>query len=76
MARQKKRTNDLVAALRPIAKALVKKTLRVYDVTKETVAEAGDQLEGLIGEARAEMKHSKPSKSGKKQKGTHGRAKR
>ena len=71
MARQKKRSNDLVAGLRPIAKALVKKTLRVYDVTKEVVTEAGGQLEELIGEARAEMKHSKPSKSGKKPKGTH-----
>ena len=73
MARQKKRSNDLVAGLRPIAKALVKKTLRVYDVTKEVVTEAGGQLEELIGEARAEMKHSKPSKSGKKQKGTGSR---
>jgi len=73
MARQKKRSNDLVAGFRPIAKALVKKTLRVYDVTKEVVTEAGGQLEELIGEARAEMKHSKPSKSGKKQKGTGSR---
>ena len=70
MARPKKHSNDLVAGLRPIAKALVKKTLHAYDVTKEVVTEAGEQLEELIGEARAEMKHSKPSKSGKKQKGT------
>jgi len=76
MARPKKHNDDLVAGLRPIAKALVKKALRAYDVTKATVAEAGDQLEGLIVEARAEMKHGKPSKSRKKQKGTQGRAKR
>ena len=68
MARKKKRPDDVVAGLRPIAKALVKKTLRVYDVTKQALAEAGEQFEHLVHEARAEMKKGKPSKRHKRRK--------
>jgi hypothetical protein len=67
MARAKKRSNDVVAELRPIAKAFIKEALRVYDTAKDALAEAGEQFEDLVAEARAEMKEDKLSKPTKKQ---------
>ena len=69
MPHHKKRTTSTSAAdLRPIAKSLVKRALRAYDVAKEALTEAGEQFEGLVKEARAEMKHAKPAASSKKKK--------
>lgn len=52
----------LASGLRPLAKALVKGGLTIYDAAKEGVAEAGEQLNDLVAETRAEMaqdaKHS------------------
>ena len=52
----------VASGLRPLAKALVKGGLTVYDALKEGVAEAGEQLNDLVAETRAEMavdgKHS------------------
>jgi hypothetical protein len=45
----------LAAGLRPLAKALVKGGLTLYDAAKEGVAEAGEQLNDLVAETRAEM---------------------
>ena len=45
----------LASGLRPLAKALVKGGLTLYDAAKEGVAEAGEQLNDLIAETRAEM---------------------
>lgn len=45
----------LAAGLRPLAKALVKGGLSLYDAAKEGVAEAGEQLNDLVAETRAEM---------------------
>ena len=52
----------LASGLRPLAKALVKGGLTIYDAAKEGVAEAGEQFNDLVAETRAEMaqdaKHS------------------
>lgn len=48
----------LATGLRPLAKALVKGGLTLYDAAKEGVAEAGEQLNDLMAESRAEMAHS------------------
>ena len=69
MARAKQRGNEIAAGLRPIAKALIKEALRLYDAAKETLDAAGEKFEDVVAEARAEMKQGKPSKSGKKHKG-------
>jgi hypothetical protein len=45
----------LAAGLRPFAKALVKGGLTLYDAAREGVAEAGEQLNDLVAETRAEM---------------------
>ena len=45
----------VASGLRPLAKALVKGGLTVYDALKEGVAEAGEQLNDLVAETRAEM---------------------
>jgi Protein of unknown function (DUF5132) len=47
----------LASGLRPLAKALVKGGLTIYDAAKEGVAEAGEQLNDLVAETRAEMAH-------------------
>lgn len=48
----------LASGLRPLAKAVVKGGIMVYDALKETVAEAGEQFNDLVAEARAEMAES------------------
>ena len=68
MARQKKRSTDAAAQLRPIAKNIIKQALRVYDAAKDAFAEAGEQFEDLVHEARAEMKDGKPPTPPKRQK--------
>ena len=45
----------LASGLRPLAKALVKGGLTLYDAAREGVAEAGEQLNDLVAETRAEM---------------------
>ena len=45
----------LASGLRPLAKALVKGGVVLYDAAKEGVAEAGEQLNDMVAEARAEM---------------------
>lgn len=65
----KKRRDPIAADLRPMAKALIKKALRVYDATKEVLDEAGERFEHLVNEARSEMKRGTPPKPSKKRKG-------
>ncbi len=48
----------LASGLRPLAKALVKGGLTLFDAAKEGVAEAGEQLNDLVAETRAEMAQS------------------
>lgn len=43
------------SALRPLAKALVKSGITVYDSAKELIAEAGEEMNDMVAEARAEM---------------------
>jgi hypothetical protein len=67
MRRHNKRPASHSAAdLRPIAKRIVKRALRAYDVAKEALAEAGEHFESLVKEARAEMKDAKPARPSKK----------
>lgn len=68
MPRHKKRSASTAADLRPIAKTLVKRALRAYDVAKGALTEAGEKFESLVKEARAEMKGGKPSKKPTKKK--------
>lgn len=46
----------VASGLRPLAKALVRGGLVLYDAAKEGVAEAGEQFNDLVEETRAEMK--------------------
>lgn len=69
----------LASGLRPLAKALVKGGLTLYDAAKEGVAEAGEQLNDLVAETRAEMAHgAKHSTNGSEEEyvGTTGRSRR
>jgi uncharacterized protein DUF5132 len=45
----------LGSSLRPLAKAIVKGGVVLYDAVKESVAEAGEQLNDLVAEVRAEI---------------------
>ena len=45
---------DLNSPFRPLAKALVKHGLELYDVAKEQIAAARQQLNDLVAEARAD----------------------
>src|SRR5215831_19308332 len=46
---------SLASGLRPLAKTLVKGGVTLYDAAKEGIAEAGEQLNDLVAESRAEM---------------------
>jgi hypothetical protein len=50
----------LASGLRPLAKALVKGGVTLYDAAREGVAEAGEQLSDLLAETRAEMGVRRP----------------
>jgi hypothetical protein len=61
---------SLASGLRPLAKTLVKGGVTLYDAAKEGIAEAGEQLNDLVAESRAEMangstsSHQEPDASG------------
>lgn len=48
----------VASGLRPLAKAVVRGGLTLYDAAREGLAEAGEQLNDLVAETRAEMAHS------------------
>jgi hypothetical protein len=48
----------LASGLRPLAKAVIKGGVLVYDAAKEAVAEAGEQFNDLVAEARTELAES------------------
>lgn len=68
MARAKTSPHEIAAHLRPIAINLLKEALRVYDTVEEALAEAGEEFEDLVTEARAEVKKYKSSRRDKKRK--------
>ena len=72
MARAKNHHNDIGIAvqLRPTAKILIKEALRVYSAAEEVLTQAGEQFEGLVSEARAEIKKAQPSRRDNRHKGT------
>lgn len=45
----------LASIARPLAKATIKSGLMLYEKGRETLAEAGEMVEDLVAEARAEM---------------------
>ena len=71
MARATTHRNDrgLAAQLRPTAKILIKEAFRVYGAAEEALMEAGEQFEGLVSEARAEMNKAHPSRRDNRHKG-------
>jgi hypothetical protein len=48
----------LATGLRPLAKAVIKGGVTLYDSVKETVAEAGEQFNDLVAEVRSEIADS------------------
>jgi hypothetical protein len=45
----------VASGLRPLAKVMVKTALTLFDAVKEGIAEAGEQVNDLVEETRAEM---------------------
>jgi hypothetical protein len=45
----------VLAGMRPVAKAVIKGGVIVFDRTSEMIAEAGEQMSDLVAEARAEL---------------------
>ena len=70
MARDKDARSSLAADLRPVAKALIKEALRVYDSAKVSLNKAGERFEDLVSEARSEMKANTSTRPSKKRKKT------
>ncbi len=55
---RKKKTNianELAPAVKPVAKAILKASLRLYDAAEERIADAQERLTDLVAEVRAEM---------------------
>ncbi|MGE3542011.1 MAG: DUF5132 domain-containing protein [Candidatus Tectimicrobiota bacterium] len=48
----------LAAGVRPLAKAVIKGGMLVYEKSAEMLAEAGEQLSDMVAEARAELQDS------------------
>ena len=55
MAKKSPNRTTLGPAVKPMAKAILKAGLSLYDAAEEHVSEARDQLKGLIAEVRGEM---------------------
>lgn len=43
------------AAIRPLAKSAIKGGVLLYDTVKESIAEAGEQVNDMVAEVRAEV---------------------
>jgi hypothetical protein len=65
----------LASGLRPLAKAVIKGGVIIYDAVKETVAEAGEQLSDLVAEAKAELAESTTDESASAAVSTEGQKK-
>ncbi len=48
----------LAGVIKPIAKAAIKGSLILYEKSKEAVAEAGEMMEDIVAEVKAEMAES------------------
>ncbi|HKC94384.1 MAG TPA: DUF5132 domain-containing protein [Nitrospira sp.] len=55
MAKKDDIANTLGPAVRPVAKAIIKAGLSVYDAAEKHVAEAGERLMNFVAEVRKEM---------------------
>ncbi|HIK38670.1 MAG: DUF5132 domain-containing protein [Geminocystis sp.] len=45
----------IISLLKPLAKATIKTGVIIYQKTKETLAETGEQLADIVAEAKAEV---------------------
>jgi len=64
------------SALRPFAQTLVKGGVMMYDMLKESVAEAGEQLNDMVAQARSELAESAKETNGASEVTIVGRSKR
>ncbi len=46
------------AAIRPLAKSAIKGGVLLYDTVKESIAEAGEQINDMVAEVRAEVEEN------------------
>ena len=71
MARATQHSNDTgrISQLRPTAKRFIQEAFRVYGAAEEALTAAGEQFEGLVSEARAELKKAWLSRRDKRHKG-------
>lgn len=49
------------AAIRPLAKSVIKGGVLLYDTVKESIAEAGEQVNDMVAEVRAEVEEVEES---------------
>jgi hypothetical protein len=54
---------SLASGLRPLSKAVIKGGVVVYDAVKEALAEAGEQFNDLVAEARTELAEAAKAES-------------
>jgi Protein of unknown function (DUF5132) len=66
----------VIPALRPVAKTLVRGGVMLYDMVKESVADAGEQLNDMVAEVRSELAESAEETNGASEVTTAGRSKR
>ena len=71
MARAKQHRHDigLVTQLRSTAKRFIQEAFRVYGAAEDALTEVSEQFEGLVSEARAELKKAWLSRRDKRHKG-------
>ena len=61
------------AALRPLAKSAIKGGVMLYDSVKETIAEAGEQVNDMVAEVRAEVEEESGDTETPKRRGARAR---
>jgi hypothetical protein len=54
----------LAGVVKPLAKAAIKGSLVLYEKSKEAVAEAGEMMEDIVAEVKAEMAESHKQAAG------------
>ena len=54
----------LAGVVKPLAKAVIKGSLVLYEKSKEAVAEAGEMMEDIVAEVKAEMAESHEQSAG------------
>jgi Protein of unknown function (DUF5132) len=76
MAKKKDFAKALGPAVKPVAKAIVKAGLNLYDAAEERVVEARERLMDLVSEVRKEMNGGVKRKPNSKKASSHRRPKK